>query len=208
VKRLVVALAACGDNHVVLDARPDAPNKPDLVLLGDMMKDTIEITTAAFAPTDCEVLEACVELPGVRRLLRFDTVTANLGDADLVVGVPPAPGVSDDLFTWSPCHGHHHVTGYASYTVRGGAIALGRKQSFCLHDVQAIEPTSGNNYDCTKQGISAGWADVYPRSLPCQFIDITDLPSGTYTLEVEVNAARKLVESDTSNNVWMTDVSL
>lgn len=205
------AISACGDNRTVVpDAAIDAPPPlPDLTLVGSLMENTILVAPSTFVATDCEVVEQCV-VEGTRRLLRFDTVTANLGDADLVVGPPPAMGVSDDTFMWSPCHGHHHVTGYASYELRdaSGLVVAGHKQSFCLHDVQAIRPEArSNDYDCANQGMSAGWADVYSRSLPCQWIDVTGL-SGTYTLVIEVNAARKLKESDTENNAWSMEVDL
>jgi hypothetical protein len=119
-------------------------------------------------------------------------------------------GASDDIFEWSPCHGHHHVKSYAKYELRdaSGTVVVGRKQSFCLHDVQAIEPVTGAGYDCGFQGISAGWADVYNRNIPCQWIDATDLAPGTYTLNVEVNAARVLEESDVTNNSFSIDVTL
>ena len=197
-------LTACGDNRIV----PDAAPLPDLTLVGALMENTVVVAPSTFVATDCEVVEQCVGDVGPRLLLRFDTVTANIGDADLVVGPPPAMGVSDDKFMWSPCHGHHHVTGYATYELRdaSGVVVAGHKQSFCLHDVQAVRPeAASNNYDCANQGMSAGWADVYSRNLPCQWIDVTDL-AGTYTLRVEVNASRKLVERDTTNNTWSTTV--
>lgn len=209
---LLLAIAACGDNHVAPDARPpDAPRLPDLTLVGAQMEPTIAIGPGTFAAGDCEVIEQCVAAPGVRRLLRFDVVTANAGDADLVLGPPPAVGVSDDTFVWSPCHGHHHVAGYAIYELRDatGVVVAGHKQSFCLHDVQAVrQGASSRNYNCANQGMSAGWADVYSRTLPCQWIDVTGVPTGTYTLRVEVNAARSLVERDVTNNAWSVGVDL
>jgi hypothetical protein len=207
-------LAACGDNRIVPDAAIDAPDaytpRVDLVLAGDQMKDTILVMNEMFDAAACEVVEQCVGAPGPRRLLRFDTVTANLGDADLVLGRPPPAGASDDTFVWSPCHGHHHVPGFATYELRDatGARVTGRKQSFCLHDVQAIRPeSSSQGYHCMNQGLSAGWADVYARTLSCQWLDITDLAGGTYTLRVEVNASRALDEKDVTNNAWSIDVS-
>src|SRR5687768_10127957 len=123
---VIVVVAACGDNAVAPDApRPidspiamidarllDAPaGPPDLALIAAQMDNTIQIATQGFAGTACEVVEQCVGGPGLRRLLKFDTVTANLGTGDLVVGVPPAPGIDEPPFTWSPCHGHHHLAG-------------------------------------------------------------------------------------------------
>lgn len=199
---------ACGDNAPPADVAPE--RLPDLTLVGEMMAPTITVTPATFASDDCVVVERCVEAAGPRVLLRFDTVTANIGDADLVVGPPPPLGVSDDTFAWSPCHGHHHVLGYATYELRDadGVVVAGHKQSFCLHDVQAVRPeAASNHYDCLNQGMSAGWADVYSKTLPCQWIDVTGI-SGELELRVEVNAARKLRERDTTNNAWSTTVRL
>jgi hypothetical protein len=48
--------------------------------------------------------------------------------------------------------------------------------------------------------MSAGWADIYSSGLDCQFIDITDVEPGTYTLRIETNFDRQLPDSDLSNN--------
>jgi hypothetical protein len=221
----LLALIACGDNRFVfLDAPPaedappvpDAPPDmatdplPDLSLVGALMMDT-DIVMQAFDGDSCEMVEQCIGAPGLRRLLKFDTVTQNLGTADLVVGVPPAIGTSSPPFEWSRCHGHHHFSGYANYDLLdgNGVVVSGHKQAFCILDtirVQAGAPTNG--YSCQNQGMSVGWADVYARDLPCQWIDITGVPSGTYTLRVQINPEQKLVESDYSNNELTISVTL
>jgi hypothetical protein len=205
----IVALAcACGDNAVIApDAAP--PGAPDLAIVPPAM-DPTTITIDTFTPTACEVAEGCA-MAGTRRLLRFDTITANVGTADLMLGPVPPPGVSSGLFVWSPCHMHHHILGFATFTLRdaSGVVATGRKQGFCLEDDLQISPAdTSHNYTCMFQGISVGWADVYDRSLPCQWIDVTDVPSGTYTLEVDIDPMRVLPDSNRSNNRWMTDVAL
>src|SRR5690348_9224483 len=103
---VIVIVAACGDNAIVPDARRpidltpidtrelDAPpGTPDLTLIAAEMDNTIQIATQGFNGAACEVVEQCVGGPGLRTLLKFDTVTANLGTADLVVGIPPAAGI-------------------------------------------------------------------------------------------------------------------
>jgi hypothetical protein len=178
---------------------------PDLVLLGDQMANTLSITTAAFDPTACEVIEGCVGGPGLRELLRFDTVTANVGAEDLVMGPRPAIGKDNDEYLWSPCHSHHHVRGYATYNLLdgGGVIVGGHKQAFCLQDVQQLDPERpGRGFTCDRQGMSAGWGDVYSADLPCQWIDITGVPAGSYTLEVRINPDGQLPDLDHDNNVW------
>ena len=204
---LAVPHAACGDNaRLSVDAAIDAPPAvPDLTLIGAQMDGTVGTVEMAFAPDACEVIERCVDGPGPRRLLVFDAVTANIGTADIVIGLPPPAGVSDDRFAWSPCHLHHHVRGYAAYELRdaSGVVVGGRKQAFCLQDTQQLRagwPSRG--YFCSDQGLSAGWADVYSRNLPCQWIDVTDVAPGTYTLAVRVNPTGGFPDADPTNNEW------
>jgi hypothetical protein len=202
--------AAALDAPDAPDASPfDAPpGIPDLQFIASEMTQTVTLTEDPFRDTDCEVVEGCVGAAGRRTLLRFDTVSANRGTADLVVGVPPPPGESNDVFEWSPCHMHHHVRNYASYELldaTGAAVLTARKQSFCLEDGESVQPgVPATGYSCTDQGITRGWADVYSRYTACQWIDVTDLPSGTYTLRVVVNPLHTLPESSYDNNTFTT----
>ena len=214
---VVVALggAACGDNLAVTDAHtPDAAidaGTPDLALVAAQMDGTELVTVESFAPSDCEIVEGCVGDIGTRRLLRFNTVTANLGTADLVLGPTPPPGVSSGIFVWSACHMHHHVAGYADFSLWSGSqqIVTGRKQAFCLEDdVQVVPGGPSHGFRCNLQGITVGWADVYDRALPCQWIDVTDVPTGTYTLRVEIDVSHAFPDADPTNNVWIDTVSL
>src|SRR5690606_34188752 len=49
-------------------------------------------------------------------------------------------------------------------------------------------------------GISVGWADIYDRSLPGQWIDVTGLSSGPYYLEVVIDPYERVEELDDTNN--------
>ncbi len=216
----------CGDNIVPIDAPPgdaappdampdarcpddaDPTTLPDLVILGERTQDSLDVQEQAFQPDHCALLEGCVNGPGMRRLLRFATVTHNRGDRDLHVGPPDE---DDPAWEYSPCHGHYHLIGYAVYELldQNGVVASGHKQAFCLTDSTQVEPDKiGCGYNCSDQGISAGWADVYSHTLDCQWIDTTDLPSGDYTLRLTVNPEQLLVESDYSNNIFETTVTL
>jgi hypothetical protein len=170
------------------------------------------ITDEPFTADSCEVVEGCIATPGVRRLLRFATVTENVGDGDLALGHVPPPGVSAGIFVWSPCHMHHHIAGYAAFELRDGSgvVATGRKQGFCLEDDEQVDPRLGGShgYNCANQGISPGWADVYGVSLPCQWIDITDVPSGSYQLHVIIDDSGVLEDTDHGNNEWWDTVQL
>ncbi len=64
-----------------------------------------------FTATDCDVVEFG-EPVGARVLLRFYSVTPNIGAGDLIVG-----SVYDhpDWFVYSACHNHYHFKEYADY---------------------------------------------------------------------------------------------
>jgi hypothetical protein len=203
---VLLAVAACGDNR----APPDAATSPSLSLVTSQMDGSTIVTNTDFAPDACEIVEGCIGAPGTRRLLEFATVTANLGTADLVLGPVPPAGVSDGIYVWSPCHMHHHVIDFATYELRdaNGVVATGRKQGFCIEDDEQIVPLGpSRGYNCGSMGISIGWADAYDRTKPCQWIDITDVASGTYELRVTVDSTGVLPDDDPSDNTWSTAVS-
>lgn len=187
-----------------IDARTDAPNDgrlalPDMVLVESEMTGTIRVQDVNFSANSCEMQEGCIGGSGSRRLLRFRTVTANLGNGDLYFGPPQ----SNSLFEFSACHGHYHFGGFADYEIvdSSGVVVTGRKQAFCLLDTSQITPGApGPYYTCENQGISAGWSDTYLESLPCQWIDITGVTPGQYTLRVRINPDMAFEEEDYSNN--------
>jgi hypothetical protein len=224
----VVAAAACGgvdevvppdapadaaeiDAEPIADARTDAPDDgraalPDITLVENLIMGTVRAQNQIFSADDCELLEGCIGAAGTRRLLRFSTVTANVGAGDLYFGPPE----SNPAFEYSVCHGHFHLAGYATYELVDGAgtVLTGHKQAFCLLDSIQIDPQRpGPYYTCANQGISAGWADSYPEFLPCQWIDITDVAPGVYTLRITVNPDQIFEETDYTNNVFELPVT-
>lgn len=135
-------------------------------------------------------------------------------------------GFTDRLagtFVFHPEHGHIHFEDFTNYNLRavtenngvGDIIASGQKVSFCLLDVAKYDgslpgaPNSEQYESCGQfQGISVGWADVYHSSLANQWIDITDVPDGTYWLESEVDPSNRILESDETNNVARIMITL
>lgn len=228
---LNTGLWQCAEPVASLDVQnpPDQPDDPpngplgcpapDLVVPEEEIEQ-IYIEQVQFEEGDCAILEGCVGGPGLRTLLRFDTPTANVGSVDLAMGLPAN---HPDLFHYDGCHKHFHYDGFSNYELLDGdqTLGVGHKQSFCLLDWRSWawpflegRDVDGDDwtYNCFNQGISAGWEDVYAADVDCQWIDITDVPPGTYTLRMEVNPAadgsnqRPLVESDYENNV--TDVQV
>ena len=55
-----------------------------------------------------------------------------------------------------------------------------------------------------RNGLSVGWGDIYHRSLPGQYIDITGLPNGLYRLSATADQANFFLErSDANNSTWV-----
>lgn len=182
---------------------------PDLTVLPERISGSWYTTVESFAADSCALVEGCVAAPGTRRLLRFDTTTPNYGTADLYFGNPSG----NPLFHYSECHQHMHFDGYARYRLLnpdGTEAATGHKQAFCLMDIERLSDDAAevNQYDCGHQGIQRGWADTYGADLDCQWIDITDVAPGTYTIEVRLNPDRLIPENHYEDNVVRVTIQL
>jgi hypothetical protein len=184
---------------------------PDLTVRQSTLADSVWLDQESFDPTSCEIVEGCVTTPGTRSLLHFSVQTPNLGTADLALGDP----TMNPLFQFSPCHGHYHFNGYARFAIydaEGREVVTGRKQAFCLIDVERDDsfPLARQQpqFDCGNQGISIGWSDIYSSGLPCQFIDVTDVPPGQYRLVVAIDPDNLIPELDDSNNTAEVMVQL
>ncbi len=197
------------------DLGPDVPPGPlpDLELLADWTERDVWIDEIFFDEDSCALVEGCVLAPGLRRLLRFSVATANVGEADMVMGRPER---NEDLFEYSECHEHHHFNGYAHYALRsqaGELIAPGHKQAFCLLDSGRLweedetvraEP----RFNCEFQGISRGWFDSYGSHLDCQWVDVTGVEPGPYTLDIQINPDAVIEELTLDNNNARLDVKV
>jgi hypothetical protein len=192
---------------------------PDLIVWGPAVSPYI--STETLAANNCQVLEGCATA-GQRKLLRFNMETRNIGQADLVLGIP----LTNSLFRFATCHAHYHFEAFAQYVLLhtnlnpvmlDTNVVAGRKTGFCVLDFFPWRPgaPTTKKYDCavtpaaltnSLQGIQAGWADVYTSDLDCQFIDITGVPSGNYKLLVAVNPDNVLLETDYNNNSTIVDV--
>lgn len=189
----------------------DAP-LPDLVLNTQRLADEVLFDRATFGASSCAVAEACVGGTGERRLLRFSVEAINQGQATMMV---PPPDTRPDLFEFSPCHGHYHFSGFATYALLGpdGEVVVeGRKQAYCMEDTRQVHqgPTVGCSkvYDCYNQGIQPGWSDLYGNALDCQWLDITGVPPGDYQIEVTLNPTRAFEEVTLDNNTSVAPVTI
>jgi hypothetical protein len=110
----------------------------------------------------------------------------------------------------SPVRSRRHKLGSA-----GTISATGRKVSFCIVDIEidawAKKGDAARDYSAPacllptdegylRQGLSAGWSDVYDWFLPDQYIDVYGLPDGLYVLETVADPDNTIQEASESNN--------
>ncbi|MBN1203436.1 MAG: VCBS repeat-containing protein [Myxococcaceae bacterium] len=175
--------------------------KPDVTVDADVLSRSLYIERKHFEATSCEVIEGCVGGTGERRLLRFSVSIPNLGAGEVRI---PASDTAPELYQWDSCHGHDHLIGFADYTLRDAqdtVTATGRKQGFAMIDLMAYCMDAGPPSQIgVEQVISPGWSDIYTSDLPCQWLDITDLQDGTYSLRVGVDENNLIDEQDTLPN--------
>lgn len=122
-----------------------------------------------------------------------------------------------------PPYGHMYLVGIAEYRLRtvtsgngvGPVVASYLKTSYGLYDyyqynlsLEGAPPSPQYRGQNQYLGISVGWADLYPDYLPGQYIDVTDVPTGQYWLEVEVDPNGLIVESNDANNLTRVLVDL
>ncbi len=127
-------------------------------------------------------------------------------------------------FVYHPVHNHIHFENWCNYRLRerlandgvGDVVAQGTKTSFCILDLVVYDSSlpgfnpagQFRSCDSTTQGLGVGWMDVYSQNLAGQSIDITDVPTGDYWLESEVDPDRHLLESNAGNNITRVPVSI
>jgi Lysyl oxidase len=155
--------------------------------------------------------DGCVD-PGWHKLLRFDFLSHNIGDADFAVG---APSDHPEWFVESASHGHYHLKDFNEFVLfdgGGNEVTRGYKQAFCLVDIEHRSPWGPPNKqftDCnTNQGVSSGWADLYSSGLPCQFIVVDDVPDGDYVLRSTTNSQHLLPEDTYGDNTIYTHLRI
>ncbi|MHA5049683.1 lysyl oxidase family protein [Streptomyces sp. SD15] len=131
---------------------------------------------------------------------------------------------------WDPRvgHEHWHFTDFASYRLLSAdktkEVRSG-KEAFCLANTDAIDYTVKNanwhpyNTDlstaCGQQNsisvrevLDVGSGDTYTQYRPGQSFDVSDLPNGTYYIQVIANPEKRLQETNLKNNVALRKVVL
>ena len=179
-----LATVPCAD-CCIFYPNPSCPNGPDLTMDQPRLQSTLTLQQVTI--TDgCAPTEGCVRALGSRYVLRFATRINNIGATDYYIG---SPGSQPQMFNTNNCHGHAHYAGYADYLLfdqANNAIPAGFKNGYCVIDV-GCTPGHTGQFGCSNMGITAGCFDEYGTGTTCNWIDITDVPNGTYTLVLRTN---------------------
>jgi len=122
-------------------------------------------------------------------------------------------------------HDHWHVQEMMRYDLWGGTGTFrGAKVGFCFLDSDpwqlSLPGASPGSYFrgswCRntpsalsyRMGISIGWGDEYEWYLAWQWVDITGLPNGDYTVRAKVDPYGFFLEESDTNNCWFTRIRL
>ncbi len=182
-------LATIADTNCTYLGAPDCLDGPDLVVVQNTLENSLFVSKQ-FNADQCLINEGCIRGYGERWLLNFSTHIRNIGTRDYLIGETPAdPAEPSDQFEWDECHDHWHYRGYAEYLLFDATnkkIPIGTKNGFCVLDLECDNGSQGQ-FSCQYMGITAGCGDIYDTGLPCQWVDVTDVPDGDYTLVVRVN---------------------
>ena len=121
-------------------------------------------------------------------------------------------------------HDHWHVRKMMAYHVFSTKFTRGdSKVGFCFFDTNLrypslprspasrryFEPACGRRTATTSRtGISVGWADKYGWKLAFQWVDITGLPGGDYTVRSVVDPNAWFLEKNEDNNCTYTRIRI
>ncbi|HEY7476945.1 MAG TPA: lysyl oxidase family protein [Actinomycetota bacterium] len=124
-------------------------------------------------------------------------------------------------------HSHWHFQQFARYRLLDESQALvmrSRKAAFCLAPTDPIDllvPGAARRLDelgfsqCggpeamwIRETLPVGWGDTYYQGIFGQAFTITDVPNGTYYIEVAANPQGLLYDGDPSNDVALREVIL
>jgi hypothetical protein len=185
-------IAMIDDGSCIYAGNPDCPSGPDLVLdptyldggFGGGWDADFQLGTinADDWTNECYINEGSLTGYGIRTVVKFGIKIDNQGDEDYHIGT------SDEspFLEFDPCHGHIHYVDYGEYLLYdsvGNEIPVGHKNGFAVMDLCGI----GGGYNGYNMGISSGCYDIYGLGTGGQWMDITDVPNGTYTFVARVN---------------------
>jgi hypothetical protein len=140
------------------------------------------------------------------------------------------PGV--EFYFAGDGHDHWHVRDFDMYEIHdvtGKEVAHAEKHGYCMQDnttydtmagLPGVPPEPGVYLDGTScgkglpnalnviHGLSRGWGDTYPVTLPDQAIDISGLPDGEYDVHVHADVHNFVRESNEKNNTTSMRITI
>jgi hypothetical protein len=190
---------------------PMGPADIDLSLVSDLYPSSVHLQTLDFAEDSCEYLDGCLGGTGTRRLLRFPVLLPNVGGDPFHVG---SSASEPSRFEYSACEARDVVANAVTYRLLdgdGAEVGTAHSPPLALADefmevdypAQSEYPEGGDD-----MGISGGWATLRDSARGCQWIDVTDVEPGDYTLEIHFNPDQIFEEDSYDNNLISVAVSV
>ena len=202
-------------NVEIIEVKSDGRLLPDLVPLPPQDLEIVMDggrTLLVFSTTYYNIGEGTLELIA-------DPETATDTERTVFQRIYKTDGTYTDrdsgMFLWHQPHLHYHFSDFVDYAlepVNSGeskVSGIREKSTFCIRDVSRVEIEGSFTEEPAKyvvcgkerQGVSVGWGDTYFSDYPDQNMDITNIPSGTYTLSFDVNPLDRFDEITKENNI-------
>lgn len=224
------AARPAGLPHAPRVARPDLRALPawSLFLINDNAPEpTTPRDNLIFAATVWNAGPAPLVVNGFRRpgTDLLDAYQSFIDAAGRTVGHAPVGTMEWDSRSG---HQHWHFTDFATYRLLNAdrtLVVRSQKEAFCLANTDPIDYTVNNanwqpdhdslytscgnaNSQSVRQVLHVGNGDTYVQEKPGQSFDVTDLPNGTYFIQVITNPNRALYETNTNNNESLRQFTL
>ena len=210
-----------------ITADPDPATLPDLVALPSYGigigrargRDYLQFGADVWNRGPAPLLVEGFRVPGEDRMDAYQYFTQD----GVIVGRAP---VGSFHFDHRDGHQHWHFLQFARYRLLDASeVAIrSKKQAFCLAPTDPIDLTvdgavwrpeeigfsqcGSETSTWIREVLPTGWGDTYFQGVPGQSFDITDLPNGTYWIEVRANPGRRLFDGDPANDVELREVIL
>ncbi|MFD1368260.1 lysyl oxidase family protein [Actinoplanes sichuanensis] len=221
---------AAASRPATLKATPKAGPKPDLRSLpawGISMSRENNRTYVNFGATVWNAGTSPLVVDGFRRTGTevMDAYQYYFDAKGKQVGSRPAGTMQWDA---REGHMHWHFTDFAQYNLlkadKRFAVRSG-KEAFCLANTDAVDYTiksakwrpdntdlstscGANTVVAVREVLDIGNGDTYSQDRPGQSFDVTNLPNGTYYIQVVANPAKRLGELSTANNTALRRIIL
>ncbi|MDZ4681686.1 MAG: lysyl oxidase family protein [Saprospiraceae bacterium] len=155
---------------------------PDLAPGYETLVNSLQINNNHMAQP-CQVAEGCLLGTGVRQLLYYGVTIWNYGNQPYYPGTPTN---NPSAYEWAECHGHFHYMGFAEsylYDENLQQVDFAQKTSYAIVNTNCLPGVTPNG-----PALAPGCGDTYPAGYACQWVDITDIAPGNYTLVLRVNS--------------------